>query len=111
VPEPTPKQLPGIGLAFQNFEAGKNIFDGWLKRLGHTIQPTNCAFPSSKALSLATLKATPFSFQPTLPTNLKVATLIMNNLHILRFSGFKVRILRRNSPHAGGMWHTSGIRF
>ena len=39
-PEPSPNQLPGIGLAFEDFEAGKKIFDGWLKRLGHT-DPAN----------------------------------------------------------------------
>src|SRR2546426_7811084 len=32
---PEPDQLPGLGIAFLNFDAGKKIFDGWLKRLGH----------------------------------------------------------------------------
>src|SRR5437667_3169686 len=26
---------PGIGIAFRNFPAGKQIFDGWIKRFGH----------------------------------------------------------------------------
>ena len=26
---------PGVGLAFENFDAGKKIFDGWIERLGH----------------------------------------------------------------------------
>jgi hypothetical protein len=26
---------PGIGIAFRNFQAGKQIFDDWIKRLGH----------------------------------------------------------------------------
>jgi hypothetical protein len=29
---------PAIGLAFENFAAGLQIFDGWIKRLGHVDQ-------------------------------------------------------------------------
>src|SRR5947207_3245176 len=40
VPNPTPDQVPGLALGFLNFHVGKKIFDGWLKRIGHT-DPAN----------------------------------------------------------------------
>jgi hypothetical protein len=27
--------IPGLGIGFADFETGKKIFDGWIKRLGH----------------------------------------------------------------------------
>jgi hypothetical protein len=33
-PKAMGKELPGIGLGFENFEAGKKVFDGWINRLG-----------------------------------------------------------------------------
>jgi hypothetical protein len=33
---PVPHEVPpALGLAFLDFEAGRKIFDGWLKRIGH----------------------------------------------------------------------------
>ena len=39
---------------------------------------------------------------PTLPMNLKVASLIINNLRSFRFQGFNARILRGILPPFGG---------
>src|SRR4051812_15147956 len=38
--EERPQDVPGLGLAFHNFDAGKKIIDGWLARLGAT-DPAN----------------------------------------------------------------------
>ena len=37
-PEGLKKQIPGLGIGFADFEAGKKIFDGWIKRVGHVDQ-------------------------------------------------------------------------
>jgi hypothetical protein len=29
------KQIPGLGIGFADFDAGKRIFEGWIKRVGH----------------------------------------------------------------------------
>ena len=34
-PTAASQEPPGIGIAFENFNAGKIIFDGWIRRLGH----------------------------------------------------------------------------
>jgi hypothetical protein len=34
-PEGLKKQIPGLGVGFADFEAGKQIFEGWIKRVGH----------------------------------------------------------------------------
>ena len=37
LPRAMGNELPGVGLAFENFDAGKRIFDGWIERLCHVI--------------------------------------------------------------------------
>src|SRR5437667_2301679 len=34
-PEGQKKQIPGLGIGFVDFDAGKQIFEGWIKRVGH----------------------------------------------------------------------------
>jgi hypothetical protein len=34
-PDGAKKQIPGLGIGFADFEAGKQIFEGWIKRVGH----------------------------------------------------------------------------
>jgi hypothetical protein len=34
-PDGAKKQIPGLGIGFADFEAGKKIFEGWIKRVGH----------------------------------------------------------------------------
>jgi hypothetical protein len=37
-PEGLKKQIPGLGTGFADFEIGKRIFEGWIKRVGHIDQ-------------------------------------------------------------------------
>jgi len=34
-PDGAKKQIPGLGIGFADFEAGKQIFENWIKRVGH----------------------------------------------------------------------------
>ena len=67
-PSPNCQELPGIGLAFENFEAGKRIFDGWIKRIGNLDLHEELRICIIEARFRATPMDIPCSSHPTRST-------------------------------------------
>ncbi len=67
-PDGGKKQIPGLGIGFADFDAGKRIFEEWIKRVGHRDEFEEIRVSIIEGSIPGNPMATPFLFRRTLRT-------------------------------------------